>query len=482
MAFFRVTQNLVADISRANIARQTAKLFDVQQQVSTGLRIQRPSDDPTGLRRALIQEDRIARLESHATAIRHVQSRLNSAYVQLQDVTHGIVRARDIALSAPQITTEAERMVLARELDGLLEQIGSAANAADESGYLFAGTAADSMPFPDFRAAAARTSYEGSDQKIGVYLTGEAVRDSLLPGDQIFQPLQREPKVILGQTQIKSGASVDTAFGTRTLTVAHATTTYAAGSGVAAGVSSAQSDTIIGPPGGHTLIIDDISGTGASGTVRLNGGPPIPFTSADTDLEVTGRNGEVVFIDTTAITPGFSGSVDITADGTLSIDGGASVTPIDFTSNQAVVDSSDGGIAWLDTTSVTKTQTAQLEFPGTNDLFGAIRALRDDILNTRNLSSSDQNEALNRRLGELERFNDHILDIVGMESVSSEQMQRLGDRTTDLKLEAETQHSDNVSADITAAVLHLQEMYNLQQFTLSSVSRLVDTNLLNYLR
>ncbi|MCA9067232.1 MAG: hypothetical protein KDA96_29435, partial [Planctomycetaceae bacterium] len=136
----------------------------------------------------------------------------------------------------------------------------------------------------------------------------------------------------------------------------------------------------------------------------------------------------------------------------------------------------------FDTTGVSHTQTAQLEFPGTNDLFGALRALRDDILNNRDLSTSELNDSLNRRLGELDAYNDHLLDIIGIESVRSEQMQRLEQRTTDLKLEKETEHSDTVSVDITAAVLRLQEMYNLQQFTMSSVSRLVDTNLLNYLR
>ena len=75
-----------------------------QQEISTGLRIQRPSDDPSGMRRSLIQKDRLERLDSHISSIQFAQSRLSQAAVQLQDANSLLVRARGIALQAPQTT------------------------------------------------------------------------------------------------------------------------------------------------------------------------------------------------------------------------------------------------------------------------------------------------------------------------------------------------------------------------------------------
>src|SRR5439155_11953260 len=100
----------------------------------------------------------------------------------------------------------------------------------------------------------------------------------------------------------------------------HTSTTYQAGSGVQTGSGSAAGDTVIGPAGAHQLTIVDTSGTGAAGTVSLDGGPAVAFTNADTNLKVSGPNGQVVFVDTTAITANFNGTVNITANGTVSVD------------------------------------------------------------------------------------------------------------------------------------------------------------------
>ena len=125
------------------------------------------------------------------------------------------------------------------------------------------------------------------------------------------------------------------------MTITHTGTTYAAGSGVQAGSSSASGDTILGPPGSHTLQITDTSGNGTAGTVSLDGGPPIAFTNGDTNLQVTNSSGDVVYINTSAITAGFNDSVAISTTGTMSVDGGATSTPITYAANQAVTDGAD---------------------------------------------------------------------------------------------------------------------------------------------
>jgi flagellin-like hook-associated protein FlgL len=313
-------------------------------------------------------------------------------------------------------------------------------------------------------------------------LPGEDPRHAMIPGDEIFQPLDRQATVITGRSGTTSGTGTDTARGQRSLLIRHTLTTFAPGSGVTAGASSASSDTIIGASGTHQLVINDTSGTGTSGTVSLNGGAAVNFSGTDTDLMVTGPNGEKVYVNTTAITPGFSGSVDLTADGTLSIDGGATSTAITFSANQQVIDSRDGTLVNLNTTSTTMAGTDELEFPGTSDIFAVVRQLKEDLLNSRHLETSARAESLNRRLSDVELVQNHLLDMVGVQSVSMEQMERLQTRTGDLKLAEKSDYSDTVSADISEAVLRLQELNNLQQFTMAAVSKLLAPNLLTYLQ
>ena len=109
-------------------------------------------------------------------------------------------------------------------------------------------------------------------------------------------------------------------------------------------------------------------------------------------------------------------------------------------------------------------------------------ALRDELLNTENRSASDHAAALDRRLGDIERVQSHVLDILGVKSVSLQQIERLQIRTEDLQLSGKIQYSDTVSADVTESVTRLQELTNLQQFTLAAVSRYLTPNLLNYLQ
>ena len=478
----RITQSQITNITTAQLANQTAEMYKKQQEISTGLRIQRPSDDPSGMRRSLIQKDRIERLESHLTSIQFAQSRVSQAAVQLQNVGDLLVQAKSIALQGPQTTDDTEVHALVNELNGILAALSSSANARDENGYLFSGTASHTKPFPGIESANGKSKYAGAPANTQLLITGDIARAALLPGDMVFQSIAREPTLLSRNTGAKVGTGADTATGIGQLQVTHDTTTYLGTSGVFAGSSSSSGDTIIGAAGTHKLTVIDTSGDGSYGTFSINGGPVVNYTNADSNLLVVGNNGEKVYVDASAITAGFNGTIDIESTGNLSIDGGATTTPISFAGNDVVTDSSTGGVVNIDSTGITRVGKDSLEFPGTNDVFNAVIALRDDLLNTRNLSTSERAAALDRRLGDIERVHSHVLDTLGVQSVSLQQMDRLQTRTEDLQLSQKIQYSDTVSADIAESVTRLQELTNLQQFTLAAVTKYLTPNLLNYLQ
>ena len=107
----RVTQSQMAITARSYFAKQTSELYRIQQQISSGLRFQRPSEDPASLRRSLIQKDRVQRFETHETSIQHVKSRLQQSEVYLTDANQALTRAKELALQAPQTTTEHARFL-----------------------------------------------------------------------------------------------------------------------------------------------------------------------------------------------------------------------------------------------------------------------------------------------------------------------------------------------------------------------------------
>jgi len=481
---FRVTPNQSKDLALLQLQRHSAGLLNAQQQLATGLRLHKPSDDPISVRKSLIQQDNLSRLESRLSAVQHSESRLSRAHVQLREAHQLYVRVRGIALSARQSLDSSERDVFAAEVQGILDQFISVANSSDESGYLFSGTATGIPPFSvnESGHGTEDVQYNGAPAATALYLSSDVTRESLVSGDHIFQPSSRGQTVIHGTTGAAVGAGTDTATGVRELLVAHTLTTYLGASGVAAGPGSVDGDTIVGAAGTHVLQINDTSGTGTSGTISLNGANPIAFSNTDTNLLLRGPNGEEVYVDTTSVTAGFSGTVDIIADGNLSLDAGATSQAITFTSDQAVTDGRDGGILHVDTTNLTTTGTSIVEFPGTADAFQALQALRDDMLNTRGLTEAELQQSLARRLDDIERIEEHLLDEVGTQSVALEQLARLQLRTEDLQLHARADFGELTSADMAQAALNLPHILNLQQLTIASIRRLQSQSFLDFIR
>ena len=479
----RVSSKLGVNFATTALGRQASELQRTQEKISTGIRLHRPSDDPAAVRRSIVQKDQLSRLETNIESVKHVKSRLNQAHVQLREAQQLFVQARSVALSVSQATEEAELNILATELDGILNQLVSVANAGDESGYLFSGTATQTEPFVIDRSDGVdKVTYVGASTSAELHITGDDSREALIAGDHLFQIQSREPTVIIGDTGLTPGDGTDTTTGRLDITVQHTLSTYSGTSGIAAGTGSVGGDTIIGDTGTHQLTIVDTSGTGTSGTVSLNGGAEIAFTNSDTNLEILGPNGEVVFVDTTAITAGFSGNVDITADGIFSLDGGATTQPIGFSSNEVLINPADNKLVHLNTLDIKRTGIASVEFPGTTDAFEVLISLRDDILNSRELSNADRFSALDRRLGDIERIENHLLDEVGVQGVALQQMERLELRTEDLALDQEIKYGETTSADIAEAAVRLQELLTLQQFTMASVTRLLSQNLLQFLQ
>ncbi|GAB5440634.1 MAG: hypothetical protein Fues2KO_09830 [Fuerstiella sp.] len=480
----RVTERMGTRFANDQLRRHAAELQRTQQEISSGLRLHRPSDDPAAMRRSIIQKDQLDRLETHVDSVNHVKARLNSAHVQLREAQQLMVKARGVALSISQATEPAEQRILASELDGILNQLISVANAQDENGFLFAGQATRTEPFAVARSAGAiqGVTYQGNSDTSGLHITGQETREALVAGNHIFQHRERDDTVILGSTGLSSGTGTDTGNGRATIEITHTSTWYAAGSNVGPGTSMASDDTIIGPLGANYLTIVDTSGTGAFGTISLNGGAEFAFTNTDTDLQVTGPSGEVVHLNTTAINPGFAGDIQLVGNGEMSLDGGQTTTPIAFGNNQSVINPQDGSTIYLDTTTLRQVGTAHVEFPGTSDVFQLLLSLKEDVLNERGLGNEDRFAAVERQLADLERLENHLLDEVGVQSVALEQMERLQTRTEDLVLEQKTKYGETTSADIADAAVRMQELLTLQQFTMASVSRVLSQNLLDFIQ
>jgi len=476
---FRITPKLTIDASMRHSQQHSQMLAKYQRELSTGLRLHRPSDDPAAMERALLLKFEDARFESDLRAINHVQSAMNQSVAHLLEAKSILTRAKEIAIDATQPDAEGVREIHALELDALLERLVALANSDEAGRFLFGGSRSDTPPFvagPD-----GRIEYTGGDSRTEVPIGRHRMFELLYPGTEIFGSTQREPTIITGLTGAQPAGGTDSGVGRATLIVRHTNTSYAGGSGIAAGTGSATGDTVIGSAGVHNLTINDTSGDGSFGTISLNGGPSVDYTNTDTNLQIQDPFGRVVFVDTTSITSGFSGNVTITADGALSVDGGVTETAIDFSAGQILTDLESGRVTGIDSRNITAAGHDEIEYPGTLNVFNAIISLRDDLRSADNLTQRDINEIASSRAKELQRHSDRILQIVGEQSASLETLESLRERTEDLQLQTRAALGQLEGADLAEAAIGLQNEQQLLEMTYASLARVMDTSLFDFL-
>lgn len=138
---FRLSTPNLNENSIRSIQDQQIKLFKAQTQLSTGLRVNAPSDDPPAAARILDLTQAIDDTNQYKRNINFVQSRLNLEDSTLTGVTDLLQRVRDLAVQANSGTyTTSDRQAISYEVKQRLGELLGLANTKDSNGdYLFAG-------------------------------------------------------------------------------------------------------------------------------------------------------------------------------------------------------------------------------------------------------------------------------------------------------------------------------------------------------
>jgi flagellar hook-associated protein 3 FlgL len=159
----RITNNMVSDRVISDLQSRYAQLANTQLQISTGRRVNNPSDDPTAAAQERVRQSELAGIKSSQTTVAGTQTWLNQAEQSLSGVTDVLGRAKEIATTgANGAMSQADRNALAAEVDQLIKSAKESMNAKLGGDYIFSGTKSDTAPY----STATGDAYQGDTAAI----------------------------------------------------------------------------------------------------------------------------------------------------------------------------------------------------------------------------------------------------------------------------------------------------------------------------
>jgi flagellar hook-associated protein 3 FlgL len=131
-----------------DVARASTRLAKTQQKLASGKELSRPSDDPTAVARALQLRTEMESAQQLQRDVSDAQGWADVTDTALTTIVDAIHRSRELVVQgANDSAGPAARLAIAKELEGLIDTIKTAANASYGGRYVFSGTETDQRPY-----------------------------------------------------------------------------------------------------------------------------------------------------------------------------------------------------------------------------------------------------------------------------------------------------------------------------------------------
>ena len=181
----RIDPNMVPSLL-AELQQSQVQLNTALQQVSTGLRVNQPSDDPTAAAAMVQNTIETGDLDQYTQNVSTSLSTVQTASSVLSSVVTSLTSAVSAGTEGANGTNNASDLqALANQVQGILTSVVSAANTSVSGSYLFGGTST-ATPYTADPASPTGYTYNGNNDTNSVAIGDQTSVQVNLPGSQIF--------------------------------------------------------------------------------------------------------------------------------------------------------------------------------------------------------------------------------------------------------------------------------------------------------
>jgi flagellar hook-associated protein 3 FlgL len=276
----RISNQTIFNTGVSQLNTMQSALQKAQLQLSSGRRVLTPSDDPVASARALEVTQSQTMNAQYATnrsnarsSLALVDQALGTSDDLLQDIKQLAINAGNGGL------TQQDRLALANELEGRLDDLVGQANATDGTGgYLFSGYKTGTQPFARSATGATYAGDQGvrdlqvaSSRKLAISASGSSVFEEVITGNGTFLTGADANNGSRGGTGIISPGSV---------------TNAAALTGHKYTIDFSVVPATPGVPAVTTYTVNDVTaGTQVATGVPYKSGDPIAFDGMQMDIK-----------------------------------------------------------------------------------------------------------------------------------------------------------------------------------------------------
>lgn len=212
----RVTQNMLSAQLMHNLNRNMLRTDDLQNQISTGRRINKPSDDPVGITYSLRYRSELRANEQFQSNVDSASSWLEFSDTMMNQAIDVFHRVRELTVKGSTGTNpQASLDAINSEIKELRGQLLDIANSKINGKYVFNGQQTDQAPYSLTDPAGDTTDtlkllYEiGPGIKMPVTITGNEIFGEANGADNAFQILDDLSAALTLGSQPAIAASLD---------------------------------------------------------------------------------------------------------------------------------------------------------------------------------------------------------------------------------------------------------------------------------
>ncbi|PAV31016.1 flagellar hook-associated protein FlgL [Virgibacillus profundi] len=182
----RVTQGMLSNNMLHNLSNSYSKMGTIMDQLNTGKKINRPSDDPVIAMKGMNYRSQVTEIEQFKRNTNEVHNWMDNSDAALDKATQAMQRLRELAVKASNGTNDTEELAsIKEEVTQLKEHLKDIAGTEVNGKYIFNGTNTDVPPEVDLIEG----TFEGESPDVKIEVSDGTKLTANVSGEEVFGDL-----------------------------------------------------------------------------------------------------------------------------------------------------------------------------------------------------------------------------------------------------------------------------------------------------